>query len=74
MKEMTIPADVKEGKTIMPAEWCMSQLMKQRSSFLPVLPLLMHIVEIALTMPISNAWPERGASRVKLIKTKPEVG
>lgn len=30
----------------------------------------MHIVEIALTMPISNAWPERGASRVKLIKTR----
>lgn len=30
----------------------------------------MHIVEIALTMPISNAWPERGASRVKLVKTR----
>ena len=70
MKEMAIPADVKEGKTTMPAEWCMSQLMKQRSSFLALLPLLMHIVEIALTMPISNAWPERGASRVKLIKTR----
>ena len=70
MKEMAIPADVKEGKTTMPAEWCMSQLMKQRSSFLSLLPLLMHIVEIALTMPISNAWPERGASRVKLIKSR----
>ena len=30
----------------------------------------MQIVEIALTMPISNAWPERGASQVKLIKTR----
>ena len=70
MKEMAIPADVKEGKTTMPAEWCMSQLMKQRSSFLSLLPLLMHIVEIALTMPISNAWPERGVSRVKLIKSR----
>ncbi|CAH3032976.1 unnamed protein product [Pocillopora meandrina] len=30
----------------------------------------MHIVEIALTMPISNAWPERGVSRVKLIKSR----
>lgn len=58
MKEMAIPADVKEGKTIMPAEWCMSQLMKQRSTFTSLLPLLMNIVEIALTMPISNAWPE----------------
>ena len=70
MKEMTLPADVKEGKTIMPAEWCMCQLMKQRSSFISLLPLLMQIVEIALTMPISNAWPERGASQVKLIKTR----
>ena len=59
MKEMTLPADVKEGKTIMPAEWCMCQLMKQRSSFISLLPLLMQLVEIALTMPISNAWPER---------------
>ena len=67
---MTLPADVKEGKTIMPAEWCMCQLMKQRSSFISFLPLLMQIVEIVLTMPISNAWPERGASQVKLIKTR----
>ena len=70
MKEMAIAADVKEGTTTMPAQWCMSQLMKERSSFLALLLLLMHIVEIALTMPISNAWPERGASRVKLIKTR----
>ena len=70
MKEMTLPADVKEGKTIMPAEWCMCQLMKQRSSFISLLPLLMQIVEIALTMPISSAWPERGTSQVKLIKTR----
>lgn len=48
----------------------MNQLMKQRSTFTSLLPLLMKIVETALTMPISNAWPERGASRVKLIKTR----
>ena len=70
MKEMTIPADVKEGNTIMPAEWCMSQLMKQGSTFTSLLPLLGKITEIALTMPINNAWPERGGSRVKLIKTR----
>ena len=52
MKEMTLPADVKKGKTIMPAEWCMCQLMKQRSSFISLLPFLMQIVKIALTMPI----------------------
>ena len=67
MEEMTLPTDVKEGKTIMPAEWCMCQLMNRRSSLISLLP---QIVEIALTMPISNAWPERGASQVKLIKTR----
>ena len=34
--------------------------MIQRSTFTSLLPLRMNIVEIALTMPISNAWPERG--------------
>ena len=48
----------------------MSQMMIQRSTFTSLLPLLMNIVEIALTMPISNAWPKRGANRVKLNKTR----
>jgi len=62
MKEMSIPVDVKEVNTIMPAEWCMNQVMKKRSTFSSLLPLLMKIVETALTIPTSNAWPERGAS------------
>jgi hypothetical protein len=32
-------------------------------------PILTNIVEIILTVPVSNAWPERGASKVKIIKT-----
>ena len=63
MKEMTLPADVNKGRTIMLAEWCMCKLMRQRSSSFSFL-LLMQIVEIELTM------PERGASQVKLIKTR----
>ncbi|CAH3164855.1 unnamed protein product, partial [Porites evermanni] len=42
MKEKTIPADVKEEKTIMPAEWCMGQMMIQRSTFTSLLPSAMH--------------------------------
>ena len=31
---------------------------------------VISIVEVALSMPVSNAWPERGASAVKCIKTR----
>jgi hypothetical protein len=32
-------------------------------------PNLTKVVELILTLPVSNAWPERGASNVKIIKT-----
>ena len=32
-------------------------------------PNLTKVVELILTLPVSNAWPERGASEVKIIKT-----
>ena len=32
-------------------------------------PHLVGLVEVILTRTVSNAWPERGASRVKIIKT-----
>ncbi|EDO32464.1 predicted protein [Nematostella vectensis] len=35
-----------------------------------VYPLLVHIAKVALVLPLSNAWPERGASKVKLIKNR----
>lgn len=33
-------------------------------------PLLSSIAEAILTLPISNAWPERGASSIKRVKTR----
>ena len=32
--------------------------------------MLLNLAEIALTIPVTNAWPERGASAVKLAKTR----
>jgi hypothetical protein len=32
-------------------------------------PILTNIAEIILTVPVSIVWPERGASKVKIIKT-----
>ena len=32
-------------------------------------PLIAEVAQVALTTPVSNAWPERGASTVKQIKS-----
>ena len=32
-------------------------------------PLLLYIAEVVISLPVSNAWPERGASVVKNVKT-----
>ena len=32
-------------------------------------PRISKIAEVALTLPVSNAWPKRGASKIKLIKS-----
>jgi hypothetical protein len=39
-------------------------------AFALMMPNLVKIAEVALSMPVSNAWPERGASAVKRIKTR----
>jgi hypothetical protein len=71
MNDWPIPADVKEGKSsTTPTEWCLFKLMKMRATSVALLPLTMYIVEDLLTMPISNAWSERGASKVRIIKTR----
>ena len=33
-------------------------------------PCISKIAEVALALPVSNAWPERGASKIKLIKSR----
>ena len=35
-----------------------------------LMPAMTKIVEIAFSMPVSNVWPEHGASLVKRIKTQ----
>ena len=50
------------------AEWVMQQLVKQKFSYQGHFPLMVTVVEALLVIPVSNAWPERGASKVKLIK------
>ena len=52
-----------------PTEWCLLKIMTMKFEFQQLCPNLTRIAEIVLALPVSNAWPERGASKVKLIKT-----
>jgi len=33
-------------------------------------PCLLELAEVCLSLPVSNAWPERGASAIKRLKTR----
>lgn len=50
-------------------EWCLKKFISQKPDIQHIYPVLTKIVENILSIPVSNAWPERGASKVKLIKT-----
>lgn len=64
-----LPPTVKDGK-LSCAEWVMQQLVKQKFSYRGHFPLMITVIEALLVIPVSNAWPERGASKVKLIKNR----
>ena len=48
-----------------PTEWLLNHLLLMRHSYQHFYPNLVQIAEICLSLPVSNAWPERGASAVK---------
>ena len=70
-----IPKEIKKGirKTTeqlpTPTEWCLSRILQMRCALGSLYPHISKIAEVALTLPVSNAWPERGASKIKLIKS-----
>ncbi|WAR01825.1 ZN862-like protein, partial [Mya arenaria] len=47
-----------------------SDCLKRLVSLSYFYPILSDLAEIILSLPVSNAWPERGASAVKRIKTR----
>lgn len=49
----------------------MTYLMKNEGIFSPLLfEELLFVVKVGLSLPCSNAWPERGGSMIKITKTK----
>ena len=53
-----------------PTEWLLNHLLLMRHSYQHFFPNLLQIAEICLSLTVSNAWPERGASVVKRLKTR----
>ena len=53
-----------ELENVTPTEWYLRRLLSTRT------PKLVWIAEIILSLPVSNAWPKRGASAVKRIKSR----
>lgn len=53
-----------------PTEWCLQKMLSMRATYQHFVPGLLHLAEVCLSLPVSNAWPERGASAVKRLKTR----
>jgi len=59
-----------ELDNITPTEWSLKRLLSMRTEYGHFYPKLVWIAEIILSLPMSNAWPERGASAVKRVKSR----
>ena len=68
--EILHPPEKKYLITQTPTEWALEYLMKMRCSLQYLFPLLSEVAELCLSIPVSSAWPERGASCVKRSKTR----
>ena len=65
-----IPKETVDGKKGTTTEWSLKRVMAMKSTFGQVYPRFVQVAEVALAVPVSNAWLERGASQLKLIKTR----
>ena len=65
-----IPKQTVDGKKGTPTEWSLKTVMAMKSTVGQVYPRSVQVAEAALAFPVSNAWPKRGASQLKLIKTR----
>ena len=65
-----VPEKIRKGKsTITPTGWFLTEIMRQKVTYEPFLVCFL-MAEIAFTIPVTNGWPERGASAMKLVKTR----
>ena len=51
-------------------DWYLKRLISLKTAYSTVFPALANIAEVCLSMPVSNAWLDRGCSALKRIKTR----
>lgn len=66
-----MPAEIKEANAgqMTSTEWFINKLLTNRNAFRSYSEVL-KLAEIGAVIPVSNAWPERGASSMKHIKSR----
>ncbi len=52
-----------------PTEWLLEHMLSLQSTYIHLCHSLLQLAEVCLTLPVSNAWPERGASAIKRLRT-----
>jgi len=65
-----IPGVIKDSNQYTPLEQALIYMLKQKKNYQHFYPKIVMLAELVLSAPITNAWPERGASCVKRIKTR----
>ena len=53
-----------------PTEWLLERMLSLWSTYQHFFPGMLRIAEVSLSLPVSNAWPERGASAIKRIRMR----
>ena len=51
-------------------EWLLTEILKEKPTYTYFYPEILKIIEVVHSAPLTNAWPERGASALKRIKTR----
>ena len=69
-QEIQQPSHSKVSPVITPTDWCLQRLLTMNNLSPRNLPLLAKVAESIVAIPVSNAWPERGASALNLIKSR----
>ena len=74
-----MPEDIKtreakhaKEKAVLPTvlEWTMQRMVQRQPVYGVVFPFLLGLVLKLMSLPLSNAWPERGFTKMKLLKDR----
>lgn len=68
--EVLNPPPKKELVSKSPTEWALQNILSMHATYQHFVQGLLYLAELCLSLPVSNAWPERGASVVKRLKTR----